>query len=692
MIKRFLVTVTIFLLILVPLVGTSQTTGGSATRGDNLGNHSATMDLDMNLFNITDVNSISNGASPLAIITSGALSLNGGLVTITAGTVGFLDGNWVIGNSNGSPIIVRNDVEPVTDCSFKLGETNRRFNAVHLCDTGGVFFGDASDNIWFSGDGAGNIRFSGNLVPDGSNLHSIGTLAEPVADLFLDASSLHLGSNHVTSTSVRPFWNNIGIVLLPDLTSGGFFTNGVYTNSPASTATAYMFAPPGNNSASSEWTMVLSGTGNKIGAHPFPPFPASTAPHTVIAGGENNTATHNHGFLGGGEDNNLDRSNWGVLAGGRGNNSTGNWGVLVGGDMNSKVSSIGPANTLVAGRNNVNASDLGGFLGGGINNLSAGDYSVLVGGLDQETAGDYSFLGGGRVGSANGNYSTVPGGRNNDADGNYGTSIGGRQNSAGGNYSISGGRRAIADENSTFVMSQDDTTNFEAQNSNIAIFRYDNGMGIGTNDPQAMLHVDGDAIIEGDLTVNSNTIRFAGTPVTISVESNCLHTESLSLGTNSACADIISSDSNSVNPNAIWTIPAIRDYISAQLSLVNVGIYTRTAQTTNNVTSSSTTTVSEITISNVPPGEYLANFNASVMKNGGSNPLQLRFEVGDVPDFSSERTYEAGNGDSSVLILTDKLVLVATNDVSVEVNLEDTPGDYDVTKKFFSLTRMMELN
>lgn len=131
--------------------------------------------------------------------------------------------------------------------------------------------------------------------------------------------------------------------------------------------------------------------------------------------------------IAGGEDNGAD---WGcTVGGGVGNISNGNFGTIPGG-----------------GNNTTGAGKSYHVVGGGYANQSNGDYSTVPGGRQQVASGDYSTAGGGRQNTASGQYSTVPGGYLNSNSGTAGTIGGGRENVIGaGSYSfIPGGYQASA--------------------------------------------------------------------------------------------------------------------------------------------------------------------------------------------------------------------------------------------------------
>ena len=89
------------------------------------------------------------------------------------------------------------------------------------------------------------------------------------------------------------------------------------------------------------------------------------------------------------------------------------------------------------------ASGVYSFLGGGHDNESTGDSSVVVGGHSNHSLDAYATVGGGQANEARGAHSTVAGGFFNINSGEYATVAGGYASIANGDYSvIVGGRNA----------------------------------------------------------------------------------------------------------------------------------------------------------------------------------------------------------------------------------------------------------
>ncbi len=92
-------------------------------------------------------------------------------------------------------------------------------------------------------------------------------------------------------------------------------------------------------------------------------------------------------------------------------------------------------------------------------------------------------------------FGTVSGGAGNSAA-LYATVPGGRDNTAAGSYSFAAGRNAKADHSGVFVWADSQTTEFRSSANNQFLIRAAGGVGIGTDHPEAALHVAG--IVKAD--------------------------------------------------------------------------------------------------------------------------------------------------------------------------------------------------
>jgi hypothetical protein len=111
------------------------------------------------------------------------------------------------------------------------------------------------------------------------------------------------------------------------------------------------------------------------------------------------------------------------------------------------------------------------------------------------TSSPYSAIGGGYnnyIGT-NSWHSAIGGGRQNTiaASAAYATIPGGRDNAVGANasYAFAAGRRAVANHTGAFVWADSTDADFASTGTNQFLIRASGGVGIGTGNPQAALHV-----------------------------------------------------------------------------------------------------------------------------------------------------------------------------------------------------------
>ncbi len=161
---------------------------------------------------------------------------------------------------------------------------------------------------------------------------------------------------------------------------------------------------------------------------------------------------------------------------------------------------------------------------GGFNNLASGAGGAAVGGGDDNTASGGTFgcatVGGGTLNTASGDVSTVAGGWENQATNFYAAVPGGQYNIAGGYCSFAAGQYAQAVNDNCFVWSDSDeidgfSATFTSTADNQFLIHAAGGVGLGTNHPQAQLHVSssgGNSFPQAQLdqqnTSGSSRLRF----------------------------------------------------------------------------------------------------------------------------------------------------------------------------------------
>ena len=160
----------------------------------------------------------------------------------------------------------------------------------------------------------------------------------------------------------------------------------------------------------------------------------------------------------------------------------------VGGGMNNTV--IGPFSTIAGGYYN-RADGPSATVAGGQLNEAAGSYSTVAGGLGNSAVWDSTVVAGGSANSALNTHATIGGGDSNTNSGAYGTIPGGSLNLVTGDYGFAAGRRAKATHEGALVWADATDADFVSTSTNQFLVRASGGVGIGTNDPRAALHVAG---------------------------------------------------------------------------------------------------------------------------------------------------------------------------------------------------------
>ena len=195
--------------------------------------------------------------------------------------------------------------------------------------------------------------------------------------------------------------------------------------------------------------------------------------------------------IGGSPLNSVGSGTFGATIGGGGSTNYAGLGAYI-----NKVT--GDFGTVAGGYSNTVSSPQS-TVGGGFNNLASGAGGATVGGGDDNTASGGMFgvatVGGGSLNTASGDFSTVAGGSQNQATNFYAAVPGGQFNIAGGYCSFAAGENAQAVNDNCFVWSDgydslpDETFFLSSTADNQFLIHAVGGVGIGTNGPQAQLHV-----------------------------------------------------------------------------------------------------------------------------------------------------------------------------------------------------------
>jgi len=248
-----------------------------------------------------------------------------------------------------------------------------------------------------------------------------------------------------------------------------------------------------SNKASNDYTTVGGGFTNEAGGR-----------RAVVAGGSNNSATGDLSTIAGGFANEVE-GQYAVIGGGYGNYTGATLATIAGGgrfDPNDPATGnrvTDDYGAIGGGANNQAGDNSGGFgntatgrasiIGGGATNKTSNEFSTVSGGGSNEASGNSSAIGGGFNNRARGSGATIGGGVSNIANGLNSTVPGGNQNWAIGDFSFVAGRRAVANHQGAFVWADATDAGFASTRDNQFLIRANGGVGIGTNDPQAALHI-----------------------------------------------------------------------------------------------------------------------------------------------------------------------------------------------------------
>lgn len=292
--------------------------------------------------------------------------------------------------------------------------------------------------------------------------------------------------------------------------AGGGGTQGADSNSAAGD---WSFIGGGHhNIADGDSSIIVGGTRNTANGR-----------GSVVVGGSENHARGTFSFVGGGggmfADSNsahgdfsvavggnhaIARGDFSFVGGGYTNQALDNYTIAVGGYQNQVEGSY---SAIVGGYSNWTGE--GGqykFIGGGRDNFADAGFSSVVGGDSNTVAGGNSIIAGGKRNRVTGLDAACIGGREDTALAANSVALGGYRNRVGsaGKYSVAAGKRAKADDAGCFVWADSTDADFASTDINQFLLRASGGVGIGTNAPEAPLHVqDGSA---GAVTANSNSV------------------------------------------------------------------------------------------------------------------------------------------------------------------------------------------
>jgi len=291
--------------------------------------------------------------------------------------------------------------------------------------------------------------------------------------------------------------------------------------------------PSDSNAALGDWSFIGGGDGNlAVGDSSIVGGGAknmATGLGSAVVGGQSNRARGKYSFIGGGsnfagsDSNNVAGGDNSVIGGGISNYAAGSLGqqTIAGGERNSAT---GFGSTIGGGRNNKARGPMS-FIGGGgqpsadpgDSNVASGVVSAIVCGMGNQATDSGSFVGSGRSNTATGKYAAISSGLSNAADGDWAAIPGGRLNSAAQTFSFAAGYRAKSNHFGTYVWADSTNADFASTAANQFLIRATGGVGIGTNGPEAALHVLSSSA--GTVTASSASVavfeRSAGSYISI---------------------------------------------------------------------------------------------------------------------------------------------------------------------------------
>lgn len=312
-----------------------------------------------------------------------------------------------------------------------------------------------------------------------------------------DAVTIQAGSNLVVSTvgntitlsgTTGPAWGLTG-----NSGTGGTNFLGTADNQPLELRV--------NNTRGLRLELNGSGQPNVVGGHTNNALAAGLV-GVLISGGATNT-------IGAG-------SHWSMIGGGRANSIlSGSYTAGIGSGNANQIQDNAPYALIGGGFNNrVQTNAQAAMIFGGFANTigSNAQFAIVTGGRDNTVLADAAFatIAGGRVNSNQSSYATIGGGRQNVIQTNaifsaiaggfqntisnsaqYATIPGGNLNVAAGSYSLAAGRQARANHHGAFVWADSTGTDLVSTANNQFLIRAAGGVGIGTNRPASLLHVQG---------------------------------------------------------------------------------------------------------------------------------------------------------------------------------------------------------
>jgi hypothetical protein len=348
-----------------------------------------------------------------------------------------------------------------------IGDTNPQFKltvaGTVYSKSGGFRFPDGTTQVTAATGGGNSWSLTGNTGTDPST-NFVGTI---------DNVALNLRVNDARALRLEPGISSPNII-------GGYSGNSV-ADGASGAANAGGGAFLSINRINDNYGTIGGGTSNSVGVDDGNP---ANQLYGTVGGGLSNSATNLHATVGGGQTNTASGGS-STIAGGSVNLASGG-SSAIGGGFSHEATGIGA--TIAGGVDNTATGDKV-AIGGGETNVAGAEWAVVAGGLSNTADGENAAIGGGGGNQAGGLAATIGGGSFNVADGDGAAVPGGTANRANGANSLATGYRAKADHDGSFVWADSTEADFVSTAPNQFLIRATSGVGIGSTDPKAPIHI-----------------------------------------------------------------------------------------------------------------------------------------------------------------------------------------------------------
>jgi len=438
------------------------------------------------------------GSSPNTVAANFSSVSGGALNTIQSGangaTIGGGNDNMIQTNAYNSTIAGGNGNTIQIDanrCVIGGGTLNTIQTNTQNCTIGGGFYNAIQNQGSFANVASTIAGGYSNIIQYGSGQSTIGggtanliqanTLNSTIGGGNANAIQTDAGTSTIGGGRNNTIQGNDSVPspFLDSTISGG---NG---NTIQSNALSSTIGGGGGNviQTNTVGSFIGGGNGNTIQSRNDGQIDSSV----IVGGFQNTIQTNAHlSVISGGYINTIQTDSHGAVIGGGTFNTNQASGSSIGGGLFNSIQ-INALYSVIGGGSANTIQGNGG--GPGVNSTIAGGGANTI--LTNAVA---STIGGGRINTvqANASWSTLGGGISNTATGNFATVPGGDQNVAGTN-SFAAGHRAKATNTGAFVWADSTDADFASTADNQFLIRASGGVGIGANNPDAMLTVNGTA-------------------------------------------------------------------------------------------------------------------------------------------------------------------------------------------------------